>query len=95
MLKTKSSGFIKLILAIVVVIVLLAYFKINLRDIWTAEITQTIWDLIKAVGEKGWELILFLWDNFIREPALWVWQNVVLDWLWPLVSDWLAQQKTS
>ncbi len=95
MKNNSSAGFIRLIVIVIVVIILLAYFKVNLREIWQSDSAQSIWETIKVVGEKLWDVLLYLWTNFIREPALWIWEKWILGWVWPLVSEWFESQKTA
>ncbi|OHA58648.1 MAG: hypothetical protein A2571_02670 [Candidatus Vogelbacteria bacterium RIFOXYD1_FULL_44_32] len=92
MRKKTSSGFIQLVVIVVVVIILLAYFQVNLRELWGSETTQNNLDFLKTIGEKVWAGLVYLWTNFIREPATWIWENWILGWAWPLVSGWFASQ---
>ncbi|MEK7136131.1 MAG: hypothetical protein AAB821_00870 [Patescibacteria group bacterium] len=93
--KIKSSGFIRLIVIIVIVVILLAYFNVNLKEILSSDAGQDNLQFLKGLGEKAWGGLVYLWTNFIREPATWIWENWILGWLWPLVSNWVESQKTT
>jgi hypothetical protein len=93
--KNKSGGFIKIIIIIVVIVVLLAYFNVNLRELLSSETTEDNVGVLRGIGEAILDGIIYVWENYVKEPALWVWQEAVLEWLWPLVSGWLESQKNS
>lgn len=92
MRKNTSSGFIQIILIIVVIIVLLAYFNINLRAIISSEAWRDNWVVIKEAIGDIWDKIGPWWTNYVTKPAMWVWENWVLGWVWPLVSSWFQSQ---
>ncbi len=92
-MKNKSSGFVKLIVLLLVVIIALAYFQINLREIFASEAWKDNWEAIRSLVENIWDKIQPLWSNYVARPALWVWQNWILGWAWPLVSSWFENQK--
>lgn len=86
--KQNSGGFIKIILIIIVLVIVLGIFKIDLRAIMDSEVTQRNIDVIKEAGEKVWVFSLYVWENYIKEPALGVWNQVVLEQIWPIISGW-------
>ena len=90
-----ESGFIRLILVIIVVVILLAYFNVNLRELLSSDATRDNLAVLKEIGEKVWSFILIIWADYIRESALWVWQNIIIERVWPLISDWLKTQKNT
>lgn len=61
----RGGGFIKLILLIIVALIALGFFGYNLRDIVNS---PTVRDNLTYV----WGLVVKLWDNFLSEPAEWL-----------------------
>jgi len=86
--KQNSGGFIKIILIIIVLVIVLGIFKIDLRAITDSEVTQRNMDVIKEAGDKVWVFGLHVWENYIKDQALWVWNQVVLEQIWPIISGW-------
>lgn len=67
----KNRGFIRLILSIIIIIVILSLFNIDIRSIFESELVQ------KNLGFV-WGLLTTLWENILRDPALWIWNNVII-----------------
>ncbi len=65
-----QSGFLKIIIVIVVALVALGFFGYNLRDITSS---PTVHDNLVFVSE----LVVKIWHNFILAPILWLWGKVV------------------
>ncbi len=62
---TKSGGFIKAIILIIIAIAILSYYEINLKDIWLFIVK--IWDLLLATPVK---FVWHLWVDYIWQPFL-------------------------
>lgn len=70
-----SRGLVKAILLIVVALVVLGFFGYNLRDIVDS---PTVSENLRY----AWGLVVKLWNVVLVRPALWLWDNVVIDLLW-------------
>lgn len=66
----QQNGIIQWIILIVIAILLLSFFGFSLRDLGQDETTQ---DNFAYVIE--WSQ--FVWTEYLREPALWIWDNIV------------------
>ena len=76
-----QKGFIKLIILIVLGLILLGYFGFNIREIIEGETVQS------NLG-YFWDLIVRLWVDYLRGPAVWIWDNII-SILWDLFRDGL------
>lgn len=74
-LMKRNSGFLKLILFIVIALIALGFFGYNLRDIVNS---PTVRDNFEYV----WEYVVKLWNNFLLVPLSWVWENIAIDLIW-------------
>lgn len=65
----KQSGFLKIIVLIVVAIAILAYFKVDIRglvdNISSSEMFTTIWTTVKDFSLKIWTLVVDFWQEYI------------------------------
>lgn len=78
--QNKRSGFIKLIIIIIAVIVILSYFGFNLRAIVEAPATQD--NLSYA-----WGLVTGIWMNYLSVPFTYLW-GIFVQFLWePFVGN--------
>ena len=65
------SGFVRWIILIVIAIIVLSYLGFDLRTIVEDDLTQ---DNIGYV----WGFVLLVWEDYLRDPVLWTWNNIVL-----------------
>lgn len=63
-----NRGLIKLLLVLVVAIIVLGYFRIDLRAIVESEPVQ---NNLRYVGE----LLKTAWQDYLREPIIFIWDN--------------------
>jgi len=76
--KTNTNrGLVKLIIIIIIGIVILSYFGFNIREIVEDPTTQNNITYV-------WGLTVSVWENYLRDPVLYVWQNVFIDLIWDL-----------
>jgi len=68
----KKQGIIKLIILIVIGILILSYFRIDIRRIVESDMAQ------KNLGYV-WGIIQYCWHTFLERPALWIWNQIVID----------------
>lgn len=65
----KQSGFLKIIVLIVVAIAILAYFKVDIRglvdNISSSEMFTTIWTTVKDFSLKIWTVAVNFWQEYI------------------------------
>ena len=81
-IKQGKRGFIKLILLIVIALIVLGFFGYNLRDIVGS---PTVKDNLAYV----WGFAVTLWDNFLKAPALCVWDKIVIGLVWNNLQELL------
>ena len=70
----KDQGFIKWIILIIIALIILGYYGFDVRRAIDAPTTQSNLNWFK-------ETCLWIWDNVLRWPATFVWENI----LWPLI----------
>lgn len=76
----KQNGFIKYIIIILVILGLLAFFNIDLREIFESE---SMGDNLGFLGEWGTKI----WEGYLAPVWAWLWENIVRDYIWePLVK---------
>ncbi|HEU0085839.1 MAG TPA: hypothetical protein VFQ59_02670 [Candidatus Paceibacterota bacterium] len=72
---TRGFGILKIIFWIAIIILVLSYFKINIRDVVespeTQENVQYVTDSSKTV-----------WERYLEEPAGYVWNTIIVGLLW-------------
>lgn len=71
----KKRGLIKMIVVIVIALIVLGALGFNIQDIMNSEKVQ-------ANLHYLWDLILYVWNNFLAVPAMWVWNNIVINLFW-------------
>lgn len=66
MIQQKNRGLIKLLLLIIVAIIVLGYFRIDLRSIIESEAVQTNLNYAWSVVVQFWDRIVIdlIWENF-------------------------------
>lgn len=82
-IKNRQGGLIKIILIIVITLFILSYLGINLRKIADSETGKEnfsyVWELLKVT----WGYIVSFWNNYLANIWSWIWNNMVLDYIWP------------
>jgi len=71
----KKRGIIKLVILIVIGILVLSYFRVDIRQIAESDLAQ------KNLGYV-WGIVQYFWHNFLEQPAQWVWNRIVTDLIW-------------
>jgi hypothetical protein len=77
-----SGGFIKLLIAIIIALVVLSYFGFDLRSLIESPQTQAnlkyFWGLLENIWFSYiWKGIGFIWNDII---VGYLWKNIVLIW---------------
>jgi len=75
-LKT-NKGLVKIIIIIIIGIVILSYFGFNIREIVEDPTTQNNLTYV-------WGLAVSFWENFLKAPIMYLWQNIFVDLIWDL-----------
>lgn len=70
-----QQGLIKFIFIVIVIIVVLGYFGLNLREIMATPAVQNNLSYI-------WQVIVDAWNGWLKEPAGWFWDNVWVPYIW-------------
>jgi hypothetical protein len=83
----KNSGFIKLILLIVVVILILSYFGVSLRKVASSETGQDNFGFLKELGTKVWDFCLSIWNQYLEQKVLFIWNDIIIKYGWNFVTD--------
>lgn len=86
----KERGVIGTIILIVIGLGLAGYFfDFNIIEFLKSDAVQNIWDYTKRAA-------LIIWENFLRTPVIYIWQEVVIDIIWEnivrgadIVKDWV------
>lgn len=71
----KNSGFMRIILIVLIAILILSYFKIDLRSAVESPASQSNFSYIK-------NLAVTTWTNYLEKPAMYLWNYVFIDLLW-------------
>lgn len=67
--KRVSGGFIKIIILVAIGLIALGYFGLNIREILDMPV-------VRENLAYFWELLKTLWTDYLRTPALWLWEHV-------------------
>ncbi len=73
--KMGQGGFVKLIIIIVIALIVLGYFGFNVADIIKSP-------TVDSNLSWGKSLVLTVWNNFLKAPVIWIWDNVVIGLGW-------------
>ena len=65
-----ESGLIQWIILIIIAILVLSYFGFSLRDLGEDETTQDNFAFVT-------EWLSFVWENYLRVPSIWIWENII------------------
>ncbi|MBU3925745.1 hypothetical protein KJ763_01060 [Patescibacteria group bacterium] len=76
----QQGGLIKLIILIIVVIFILSYLGISLRSIIEGESFQSNWNYV-------WEGTKNVWNEYLSNPAKYLWYNIFIDLIWESFID--------
>ncbi|MFC1801952.1 hypothetical protein ACFLY7_00720 [Patescibacteria group bacterium] len=85
--KNQKGGLIKFIFLIIVAIIILSYFGFDLRAIVESPRTQANLGYAK-------EIVMTVWDNYLSEPVLYIWNNLFVDIAWQSFVNGMEQLKS-
>ena len=69
-----ERGFIRTILLIIVILLVISYFGINLRQLVSSPTTQDNMSY-------AWSTVMYIWDSFLKVPATALW-NFFMQYVW-------------
>ncbi|MEN9614514.1 MAG: hypothetical protein RLZZ347_821 [Candidatus Parcubacteria bacterium] len=82
----KQSGFVRIILIILIAILILSYFGIDIKGVVEAPGTQ------KNIGYV-WGWTVYVWSTYLEKPFNYLWHDIFIDKLWSQFLDTLATIK--
>lgn len=75
----KQSGFIKMIIIIIIAIAILSYYGIDIKNFFTSDLVQKNLNYV-------WSGIVYIWSNFLVDPATYLW-GIWVNYIWePFLS---------
>ena len=80
-MEQKQRGFFKIIFLIIIGILVLGYFNIDVRGYIESPQIQEIISRSKAIAD-------YLWEGFLKKPALYLYQEVFLNLVLPTIKGW-------
>lgn len=83
----KNSGFIKLILLVIAVILILSYFGVSLRKVASSPTGQDNFGFIKELGLQIWDFCMSIWDKYLEEKTMYVWNEIIIKYGWNFITD--------
>jgi sensor histidine kinase YesM len=79
--KEGQKGFIGLLIVLIVSIVFLKYvFDFNLVEFLKSPKVLEVLSYIKR-------FFVLIWDKFLVGPAIWIWDNIVIDIIWKILKN--------
>ncbi len=69
------GGLIRTVLIIIVVLLILSYFGLNIRDIVNSPTGRDNFSYTQ-------ELMIKVWDKYLEKPVTYLWQDIFLDLIW-------------
>lgn len=64
----QERGLIRLIVLIIIAILVLSYFRIDLRKLVNSDLTQANFQYLWGYIVQGWEWLLGLWQQYVSGP---------------------------
>ena len=83
---TNRGGLVRMVIVIVVILLVISYFGLNLRNLVNAPTTQD--NLGYTTG-----LISTVWNNYLRRPATYLWNNIFINLIWEPAINNLTRMK--
>jgi hypothetical protein len=73
--KHTHRGFIQFVIVLIIALIILGYFGFNMREILQR-------DSVKDNLQYAKELVVKVWQNYLRKPILYFWNEIFLRILW-------------
>lgn len=84
---TMNRGFIRTVILIVIALLVLSYFGFNIRDTVESPTAQSNFGYVKMV-------ILDIWNDYLKKPALYLWNDIFIKLIWNTAIENLDRLKT-
>lgn len=79
-IQNNNRGLVKMIIILFVVLIILAYFGLNLRSIIASQTFQDNWGYLTGLATT-------IWDNYLHGFVTWIWNSILA----PLISKTATQ----
>ncbi|MSR78579.1 MAG: hypothetical protein EXS59_00320 [Candidatus Taylorbacteria bacterium] len=84
----QKSGFIKLIIVIVIALIVLGYFGFSISDILKSpSVSNNL--------NYAWGLAMTVWQKFLMVPFKYVWNNIVVGMFWNTFSSMIDKAQSA
>ena len=83
---SRNTGLIRTIILVVIALLILSYFGFNLRELADSDATQDNFGYVKT-------FVLNVWNNYLKRPALYLWNDIFLDLIWEPAIENLRNMK--
>ncbi|MFA6554048.1 MAG: hypothetical protein WCS89_00920 [Candidatus Paceibacterota bacterium] len=80
-----NGGLIKMILLILAILILLAYFGFNIRSIVSSPTFVDNWAFLKS-------FVIGIWDHYLSGPVMYVWNTFFIPFVWNPIMNNLSKQ---
>ncbi len=70
----QNQGLIRTILIIIIAVIILGYFRIDIRGVWNSPTVQNNLNFL-------WESTQYLWKSYLKEPANFLY-GIFYNYLW-------------
>lgn len=75
MKNNNHTGFVQLIVMLVIVLIVLGYFGFNIEKILKSP-------MVSGNLSYVWNLAVTFWNNFLVGPATFVWDKIIVELIW-------------
>ncbi len=76
-----QRGFFKIIFLVIIGILILGYFNIDVRSYLESPQAQ-------STISKSKDIAVYLWEGFLKKPALYFYQDIFLNIILPTIKSW-------
>lgn len=83
----QKSGFIKLVIVIVIALIVLGYFGFNVSEILQSPSVSNNLNYV-------WGLAVTVWDRFLVVPATYVWNKIIVGMFWNTFTSLIDKAQT-
>lgn len=66
---------IRNILIIVIILLVVSYFGVNVREVATSPTTQQNFSYVTSV-------VIDVWNNYLKEPVMFIWNEIFVKLIW-------------
>ena len=90
-----QQGFIGLLLLVIVALIILSYFRINIKNIIESETGKENFGYVWAILQKIWDFVEGIWLNYLSTPVMFVWNELFVNLIWKGIITNLDKFKTN